>query len=88
MTFNITRVNPIFVCVYSTALEATNIFPLPQVWHRYDHLGRSVAWQDDQGNVTQFLYGDVRHPRRPTHIHYPKRDVTHALEYDQEVRSL
>ncbi|ROT60815.1 putative teneurin-m [Penaeus vannamei] len=54
-----------------------------KVWCRHDHHGRLAVWEDDHGNVTQFFYADLRRPDLPTHIHYPKRGVTHALEYDE-----
>ena len=54
-----------------------------KIWCRHDHKGRLSVWEDDHGNITQFFYADLRRPDLPTHIHYPKRGVTHALEYDE-----
>ncbi|XP_066954350.1 teneurin-m-like isoform X2 [Macrobrachium rosenbergii] len=54
-----------------------------KIWSRHDHRGRLSVWEDDHGNITQFFYADLRRPNLPTHIHYPKRGVTHALEYDE-----
>ncbi|CAL4063225.1 unnamed protein product [Meganyctiphanes norvegica] len=54
-----------------------------RVWYRHDHKGRLTVWEDDRGNVTQYFYADLKRPTLPTHIHYPKRGVTHALFYDE-----
>ena len=49
---------------------------------RHDYKGRVTSWENEQGNITQFFYVDLKRPLLPTHIHYPMDDITHALIYD------
>jgi YD repeat-containing protein len=49
----------------------------------YDHLDRLIAWKDDLGNVTQFIYADPKSPEMLTHAHYPsKQNEDILLQYD------
>ena len=53
-----------------------------RVTYRHDQNGRLTSLEDHHGNVTQFLYADLRRPDLPTHVHYPSRNVTHGFLYD------
>lgn len=55
-----------------------------RVWFSYDHLDRMVSWKDDQGNVTQFIYGNPEAPRQITHVHFPSFSQTLLCIYDEE----
>ena len=48
----------------------------------YDHLNRVYLYRDNQGNVTQFIYGRLDEPNLITHVHYPKSAITITLIYD------
>ncbi len=54
------------------------------VLYEYDHLGRLVAWREEEGKggVEQFFYADPQHPYRLTHVHSPKSGLTQRLLYD------
>lgn len=53
------------------------------VTYRHDHQGRLVAWQDNNGNLTQFFYTNLKQPLVPTHIHNPVSGETTLLIYDE-----
>ncbi|XP_071453131.1 teneurin-m isoform X1 [Hetaerina americana] len=54
-----------------------------QVWYFYDDRGRLVSWHDDQGNVTQYFYGNPAIPNLVSHMHFPKTGKTSRLLYDE-----
>ncbi|KAJ8984541.1 hypothetical protein NQ317_006827 [Molorchus minor] len=53
-----------------------------QTWYYYDDRGRLVAWNDDKGNVTQYLYTNPSTPDLVTHLHFPKSGRTFRFLYD------
>ncbi|XP_057653225.1 teneurin-m isoform X11 [Diorhabda carinulata] len=53
-----------------------------QIWYYYDDRGRLVSWNDDKGNVTQYLYTNPSTPDLLTHVHFPKTGRTFRFLYD------
>ena len=53
------------------------------ITYRHDHQGRLVAWQDNNGNFTQFFYTNMKLPNHPTHVHNPASGETTVLAYDE-----
>ncbi|GJQ83081.1 hypothetical protein Trydic_g20093 [Trypoxylus dichotomus] len=54
-----------------------------QTWYYYDDRGRLISWNDEKGNVTQFLYSNPSTPDLVTHVHFPKTGNTYRYLYDQ-----
>lgn len=48
----------------------------------YDHLDRVYVYRDNQGNITQFIYGRLDEPKVITHVHNPRTKSTTTLIYD------
>ncbi|XP_037070352.1 teneurin-a-like [Pollicipes pollicipes] len=57
-----------------------------QVHYYYDHERRLLARKDQLGNITQFFYGDPRHPLHVTHVYRPRSDQLTEILYDDEAR--
>nr|XP_015834528.1 PREDICTED: teneurin-m isoform X3 [Tribolium castaneum] len=53
-----------------------------QTWYYYDDRGRLISWNDDKGNVTQYLYSNPSTPDLVTHLHFPKTGRTFRFLYD------
>ncbi|KAH1028031.1 hypothetical protein HUJ05_001438 [Dendroctonus ponderosae] len=53
-----------------------------QTWYYYDGQDRLIAWNDDKGNVTQYLYSNPSTPELITHLHFPKTGRTFRFLYD------
>ncbi|XP_072394437.1 teneurin-m isoform X1 [Diabrotica undecimpunctata] len=53
-----------------------------QIWYYYDDRGRLISWNDDKGNVTQYLYTNPSTPDLLTHVHFPKSGRTFRFLYD------
>ncbi|CAG9856806.1 unnamed protein product [Phyllotreta striolata] len=53
-----------------------------QIWYYYDDKDRLISWNDDKGNVTQYLYTNPSTPDLLTHVHFPKTGRTFRFLYD------
>uniref|UniRef100_A0AAR5Q7H5 EGF-like domain-containing protein n=1 Tax=Dendroctonus ponderosae TaxID=77166 RepID=A0AAR5Q7H5_DENPD len=53
-----------------------------QTWYYYDGQDRLIAWNDDKGNVTQYLYSNPSTPELITHLYFPKTGRTFRFLYD------
>lgn len=52
------------------------------VRYTYDAIGRLTSINNQEQNVTQFMYANPNEPEKVTHIHWPLARTTTSLFYD------
>lgn len=52
------------------------------VKYTYDAIGRLTSINNEEQNVTQFMYANPNEPEKVTHIHWPLARTTTSLFYD------